>query len=238
MAETETVGSLGPGAATCLAQPGGELIDLRSECDRNQIEVEQLDGVGRGVVQPRHEPGGVRDVQTQHAQVTTDGRSVQHVGEYAGVHLTGLAAAGTAVETCCVRVVRAVAAVPAQQHDRCEAPEQTHCRQHPLGDGSRRCRIVVDHGQAGSHRTVGGVEAVVFPMARRMAVGQALLHELGAVDEPDRFDEAEHRRRVAPKRAPPLPFVEHACPLVVQVGIGGRARRHLAHHHRRGEQTG
>ncbi len=62
-------------------------------------------------------------------QPLTHGRVVQQAGQRAGVDLAGLAAAGTAIEPCALRVVLTLAAVTYQQNQRGQALGEVHARQ-------------------------------------------------------------------------------------------------------------
>jgi hypothetical protein len=80
-----------------------------------QIEVIQRHFIG-GVVQSGNEQGVRLDHHAARQQAFAHLHVVEQGGQHASIHFTGLPAAGAAVQACCMRVVRTLAAVSGQQN--------------------------------------------------------------------------------------------------------------------------
>ncbi len=120
---------------------------------------------------------------------------VQQGRRRAGVDLSGLAAAGPAVETGGVRVVTRAAAVARQHHEAREVAGEAHAAEHP-----RRERPSLLRRQ---RRSVRGSDDPRF--VRRLArarESQAIREERTRVGQPHRLDERERGQRVGLERAP------------------------------------
>ena len=113
-----------------------------------EVGVEQLDGVSGGVVQYRQEPGGGWNLDAKCGESLSDCWGVEDIGEDTGVNFTGLAAAGSAVESRCVRVVGAVAAVTEQKDQVSGGINETHRIEYSVGEFGGGHRVVVDDGEA------------------------------------------------------------------------------------------
>ena len=103
------------GARQPASQPGS----LPPE-GRGVVHVEDLDFIGRGVVQAAEEPGVVGDVDAAAAQPDAHVRHVENGRGNACIRLAGMTAAGTAIETGGMGIVDGRAAVPGEQHQACE----------------------------------------------------------------------------------------------------------------------
>ena len=101
---------------------------------RQQIEIEEGDRIGAGVVESAQEPGIAGDRQAALGQHVADAQIVEHGGHRPGVGTAGVPRASPAIVGRLVRIVEAVRSVAQEQHQPGEAARQADVAQHPFAE--------------------------------------------------------------------------------------------------------
>ena len=180
---------------------------------RQQIGVVQRQLVSGGVVHAAQKPGGVGDDDAFGHKRSTHVRIIKQCRQRPGIDLTGLPAAGAAVQPGRVRIVGSLAAVTRQQHNAGKVFGQAHAAQNKRSHIAARLQLglrarpgQVLQARPGYHDFVTRQAGLLHRVWRGLA-GQRVLKQFASVQQTAGFHKTEATAGGAAKvlqRAAPL----------------------------------